>query len=52
MSLSKKEGNMMSCNSGLKPVLIYFTYYTMPLNGLYQKLVFASWDSGMLSAHY
>lgn len=44
MSLSRKDDNVMGCNCGFKPVLIYFTCYTMPLNGLYDKLIYAFWD--------
>lgn len=44
MSLSRKEDNVMSCNSGFKPVLVYFTCYAMPLNGLYHKLIYGFWD--------
>jgi len=52
MGLSKKEDNIVAHNSGLKPVLSYSTYCTMPLNGLYHKLTYTSWDSGMFSVHY
>lgn len=34
----------MSCNSGFNPVLIYFTCYAMPLNGLYRKLIYDFWE--------
>lgn len=44
MSLSRKEDNVMGGNSEFKPVLIYFTCYAMPLNGLYDKLLHAFWD--------
>lgn len=45
MGLSRKEDNVMSCNSGFKAVLIYFTCYAMPLNGLCcSHSVYGFWD--------
>lgn len=44
MSLSRKEDNAMSCNSGFRPVLIYFTCYATPLNGFCHKLMYSFWD--------
>lgn len=45
MSLSRKEDNVISCNSGFKPVLIHFTCYAMPLNGCDNRhSVYGFWD--------
>lgn len=44
MSLSRKEDNVMGCNSGFKPAVINFTCYAMPLNGFYHKHIYVFWD--------
>lgn len=38
----------MSSNSGIKPVLTYLICYTVPLNDLHHKLIYATRDSSML----